>query len=186
MITRISVKVAEEWVFSKPFKHLIDEWEMEVIFPGSLVEHPVIDAHPPTSNCHMRYEFISPILDYYHATFLWNYLNWADPLSCTGRWCSHAVAWVSLFFYYLPHHIVCREVWFHLLRLIGQHTLMQDFSIRLIGPSWKTGRGCLSNNWRRLTPSSFWILLEGAQPTCFSKHLNLPVSACPRDQEGHS
>jgi hypothetical protein len=80
MIIRVSVEVAEEWVLCQPFKHLINEGEREVIFPGSLIEHPVIDAHPPPSYCPLRYELISLIMDHCHASLLWNILNWSDPL----------------------------------------------------------------------------------------------------------
>ena len=75
MITRISVQVAEEGMLDQPFKHLINEGEREVIFPGSLVEHPIIDAHPPTSDCPLRYELISLISDNYHASLLRGHLN---------------------------------------------------------------------------------------------------------------
>jgi hypothetical protein len=52
-----------------------------VIFLGGLVEHLVIDTHPPTSNCPLRYELVSLILEYCHASLLRNYLNWADPFA---------------------------------------------------------------------------------------------------------
>jgi hypothetical protein len=81
MITRVSIKVAEEQMLCQPFKHLINEGERKVIFPSSLVERPVIDTHLPSSNCPLRYELISLILDYCHASLLWNYLNWAYPLT---------------------------------------------------------------------------------------------------------
>jgi hypothetical protein len=68
-------------VLCQPFKHLINEGERKVIFPGGLVEHPVIDTNPPYSNCPLRYELVSLILDYYRASLLWNYLNWANPLT---------------------------------------------------------------------------------------------------------
>ena len=72
-------------MLGQPFKHLVNEGVREVIFLGSLVKHPVIDAHLPTSDCPLRYELISLILDNYHASLLWDYLNWANhPLSCTG------------------------------------------------------------------------------------------------------
>jgi hypothetical protein len=34
--------------------HLSDEGQREVIFPGSFVEHQVIDAHSPAYDCPMR------------------------------------------------------------------------------------------------------------------------------------
>jgi hypothetical protein len=68
-------------VLHQPFKHLIDEGKMKVIFPDSFVEHPIIDTHPPSSNYPLRYELISLILDNCHASLLWNNLNWADPLT---------------------------------------------------------------------------------------------------------
>ena len=48
MITGISIEVAKIGMLGQPFKHLVNEGEREVIFPGGLVEHPVIDIHPPT------------------------------------------------------------------------------------------------------------------------------------------
>jgi hypothetical protein len=81
VITRVFIEVAEERVLSQPFRHLVNEGERKVIFPSSLVERPVIDTHLPSSNCPLRYELISLILDYCHASLLWNYLNWADPLT---------------------------------------------------------------------------------------------------------
>ena len=76
MITRVFIEVAKESMFCQPFKHHIDEGERKVIFLGSFVEHPVIDTHPPSSNCPLRYELISLILDNCHASLLWDYLNW--------------------------------------------------------------------------------------------------------------
>ena len=67
-------------MFCQPFKHLIDEGVREVIFPGSLVEHPVIDTHSPSGDCPLRYELISLIPDNCHASLLWDHLNWVDPL----------------------------------------------------------------------------------------------------------
>ena len=64
-----------------PFKHLVNEGERKVIFLGSLVKHPVIDAHSPTSNGPLRYELNSLVLDYCHASLLWDYLNWANPFT---------------------------------------------------------------------------------------------------------
>ena len=68
-------------MLGQPFKHLVNEGVREVIFPGSLVKHPVIDAHLLTSDCPLRYELISLILDNCHASLLWDHLNWTDPLS---------------------------------------------------------------------------------------------------------
>ena len=68
-------------MLGQPFKHLVNEGEREVIFPGSLVEHPVIGAHSPTSDYPLRYELVSLILDYCHASLLRNYLNWTDPFT---------------------------------------------------------------------------------------------------------
>ena len=75
MITRIAIKVAEEGMLGQPAKHLVNEGEREVIFLGSFVKHLVIDAHSPTSNGPLRYELISLVLDHYHASLLWDYLN---------------------------------------------------------------------------------------------------------------
>ena len=47
----------------QPFKHLINEGQREVIFPGGLVEHPIIDTHTPSGDCPLRYELISFIPD---------------------------------------------------------------------------------------------------------------------------
>ena len=63
------------------FKGFVKEGEREVIFPGILVKHPVMDAHSPTSDCSLRYELISLILDHYHASLLRNHLNWPDPFT---------------------------------------------------------------------------------------------------------
>jgi hypothetical protein len=85
MINRISIKVAEEWVLRQLFKHLINERERDVIFPGGLVEHPVIDAHPPTSNFPMRYELILSFWTIVMPSFFgitWTGLT--HSLSCTG------------------------------------------------------------------------------------------------------
>ena len=68
-------------MIGQPFKHFVSEGEREVIFSGSLVEHPIIDAHPPTSDCPLRYELVSLILDHYRASLLRNYLNWAGPFT---------------------------------------------------------------------------------------------------------
>ena len=47
MITRIAIEVAEIGMLGQPLKHLINEGgEREVIYLGSLVEYPAIDAHP--------------------------------------------------------------------------------------------------------------------------------------------
>ena len=68
-------------MLGQPFKHLVNEGEWEVIFLGSVVEHTVIDAYPLTTNGPLRYELISLILDHCHASFLWDYLNWANPFT---------------------------------------------------------------------------------------------------------
>ena len=59
----------------------INEGQWEVIFPGSFVKHPVVDAHSLTSNGPLRYELISLVLDHYHASLLWDYLNRANPFT---------------------------------------------------------------------------------------------------------
>ena len=79
MINRVSIEVAKVWVFCQPFKHIIDEGQREVIFPGGLVEHPVIDTHSPSDDCPLRYELISLVPNNCHASLLWDHLNWTDP-----------------------------------------------------------------------------------------------------------
>ena len=74
-ITRISIEVTEEGMIGQPFKHLINEGEREVIFLGSLVQHPVVDTHHPFGNCPLRYELMSLISDNYHASLLRGHLN---------------------------------------------------------------------------------------------------------------
>ena len=81
MITRIAIEVIEIGMLGQPFKHFINEGQWEVIFPGSFVKHPVVDAHSPTCNGPLRYELISLVLDYCHASLLWDYLNWAKPFT---------------------------------------------------------------------------------------------------------
>jgi hypothetical protein len=81
MITRIAIEVAKIGMLGQPFKHLVNEGEWEVIYPGSFVKHPVVDAHSPTSNGPLRYELISLVLGHYHASLLLDYLNWAYPLT---------------------------------------------------------------------------------------------------------
>ena len=78
MITRIANEVTEIRILGQPFKHFINEGQWEVIFLGDFVKHPVVDTHSPTSNGPMRYELISLVLDHFHASFLWDYLNWAN------------------------------------------------------------------------------------------------------------
>ena len=75
MITGVSVEVAKVRVLSQPFKHLVDEGKGEVIFPGSLVKHLVIDTHSPSGHGPLRYELIPLISDYRHASLLWDQLN---------------------------------------------------------------------------------------------------------------
>jgi hypothetical protein len=85
MITGVSIEVTKVRVLCQPFKHLVDEGKREVIFPGCLVEHPVIDTNSPSGHCPLRYELVPLITDYRHASLLWDYLDWADhSLSCTG------------------------------------------------------------------------------------------------------
>ena len=81
MVTRIAIVVTEIGMLGLPFKHFINEGQWEVIFPGSFVKHPVVDAHSPTSNGSLRYELISLVLDHYHASLLRDYLNWANPFT---------------------------------------------------------------------------------------------------------
>ena len=85
MITRVSIEVAKELMFCQPFKNLINEREREVIFPGSLVEHLVINTHSPSSHCPLRYELISLISNNCHASLLRDHLNWVDPLTVLHR-----------------------------------------------------------------------------------------------------
>ena len=54
MITRIVIEVIEIGMLGQPFMHFVNEGQWEVIFPGSFVKHPVIDAHSPTSNGSLR------------------------------------------------------------------------------------------------------------------------------------
>jgi len=72
VINRIAIEVAEIGMLGQPFKHLVNEGEWEVIFPGSFVKHPVIDAHSPSSNGSLRYELISLVLNHFHASLLWD------------------------------------------------------------------------------------------------------------------
>ena len=80
MITGVSVEVAKVRVLCQPFKHLVDEGKREVIVPGSLVKHPVIDTHSPSGHCPLRNELVPLITDYRHASLLWDHLDWADLL----------------------------------------------------------------------------------------------------------
>ena len=81
MISGVSIEVAKVRVLCQPFKHLIDEGKREVIFPGCLVEHQVIDTHSPSGHCLLRYELVPLITDYRHASLLRGHLDWADPLA---------------------------------------------------------------------------------------------------------
>ena len=85
MITRVSVEEAVERVVGQSLKHLVNEGEREVIFPGCFVELPVIDAHPPSSHGPLRDEFIPLILDHGHSTLLWHHLNGANPFTVLHR-----------------------------------------------------------------------------------------------------
>jgi len=107
MITGVSVEVAKVRVLCQPFKHLIDEGKREVIFPGCLVKHPVIDTHPPSGHCLLRYELVSLIMDYRHASLLRDHLDWADPLAVLhGVYDAYVQQLEHLFLDYLPHHII--------------------------------------------------------------------------------
>jgi hypothetical protein len=53
-------------VLRQQFRNLVIERGRKVIFLGSLVEHPVADAHPPTGDYPLRYELVPLILDYGH------------------------------------------------------------------------------------------------------------------------
>ena len=64
MITRIAIEVIEIGMLGQSFKHLVNEGQWEVIFPGGFVKHPVVDTHSPTSNGPLRYELISLVLDH--------------------------------------------------------------------------------------------------------------------------
>ena len=107
MITRVSIEVAKVRVLCQPFKHLVDEGKREMIFPGCLVEHLVIDTHSPSGHCLLRYEFVPLITDYRHASLLWDYLNWADPLAILhGVYDARVQQLEYLFLDYLPHRII--------------------------------------------------------------------------------
>ena len=81
MITGISVEVTKVRVLCQPFKHLVDEGKREMIFPGCLVEHPVIDTNSPSGHCPLRYELVPLITDYRDASLFRDHLDWADPLA---------------------------------------------------------------------------------------------------------
>ena len=107
MITRVSVEVAKVRVLCQPLKHLVDEGKREVIFSGCLVEHPEIDTHSPSGQCQLRYELIPLIADCRHASLLWDYLDWADPLAILHRvYDAHVRQLEYLFLDYLPHRII--------------------------------------------------------------------------------
>ena len=78
-----------------------------MIFPGILVEHPVIDTHPSSGHCPLRYELVPLIPDYRHASLLQDHLNWADPLTVLHGVYDACVLYLKyLFLDYLPHRIV--------------------------------------------------------------------------------
>ena len=107
MITGVFVEVTKVRVLCQPFKHLVDEGKREVIFPGCLVKHPVIDAHSPSGHCPLRHELVPLITDYRHASRLRDYLDWANPLAILhGVYDARVQQLEDLFLDYLPHHIV--------------------------------------------------------------------------------
>ena len=85
MITGVSVEVAKVRVLCQPFKYLVYEGKREVIFPGSLIKHSVIDTHSPSGHCPLRYELVPLISDYRHSSLLRDHLDWADPLTVLHR-----------------------------------------------------------------------------------------------------
>ena len=100
-------------MLGQPFKHLVNEGVREVIFPGSLVKHPVIDTHSLSGHCPLRYELVPLILDYRHTSLLRDHLNWADPLTVLHGVYDACVLYLKyLFLDYLPHRIIKSSLMF--------------------------------------------------------------------------
>jgi len=81
MITRIPIKETEERMLCKPFQHLIDERQREVILLCSLVIFLVIYTHPPSHDGSLRDQLVLIISNDRHASLLRHNLHGTYPLA---------------------------------------------------------------------------------------------------------
>jgi hypothetical protein len=78
-----------------------------MIFPISLVELSVVNAHPPTSDSPLRNELIFLIADNCHSTLVWHHLYLTDPFTVRNRIDNSSLKWFQhILLYYLPHLII--------------------------------------------------------------------------------
>ena len=81
MITGITIKETEEGMICKPLQHFINEGQREMILLCSLVEFPIIYAHPPSGRETLSDQLILLIRDNCQPSLLGHYLNGTDPLT---------------------------------------------------------------------------------------------------------
>jgi len=62
-------------------KHMVNEWQGEKVFHGSLIEHPIIDAKSPAV-LHPSWDELVPfIFNNNEACLLGNHMDETDPLT---------------------------------------------------------------------------------------------------------
>jgi hypothetical protein len=86
MKTRIPIKETKEEMVCKPFQHFINERQQKVILLCSLVEFPIVNAHPPSSGGTLGDRFTMLIRNNRHPSLLRHYLNGTNPLTYGTRY----------------------------------------------------------------------------------------------------
>jgi hypothetical protein len=81
MITGIPIKETEERIVCKPLQHFINEGQQEMILLCSLVEFPIIYAHPSSSRETLGDQLILLIRDNCQPSLPRHYLNGTNPLT---------------------------------------------------------------------------------------------------------
>jgi hypothetical protein len=80
MITGIPIKETEG-VVCKPFQHFINEGQREMILLCSLIEFPIVSAHPPPNGETLSNQLILIVRNDRQPSLLRHYLNRTNPLT---------------------------------------------------------------------------------------------------------
>ena len=79
ILTGVSIQEAIVVMARQTLKHLINEWQREVILPSGGVELPVVNANSVAGHGPLWHQLILSILHNSDSGLLWYHLYWRHP-----------------------------------------------------------------------------------------------------------
>jgi len=94
------------------FKHLVNEWQGEMVLFGNLVQPPIVDADSPTFLNPSRNHLLFLIFYHGETGFLQDYLDGTHPLAVRDRINDSSLQKLGyLLLHYIKNHRVESSLW---------------------------------------------------------------------------